>query len=182
MGAHHGGIEHLNEMRHMETTTLKRDATCHRGTVNRHRIAREILDVLRFHSIGGDQMASVVSASDDERILRRAQSRRRLDEYWLQFGRRSTNDVENITSRRLLLQRLAELSRTRLHLLPPQQVRRLAAARPKPSGIASVWEITYRRALRAGSKSCALNGLLPGVFQEFKPVPCSTVCWKFEPF
>ena len=55
----------------METTTLKRDATCHRGTVNRHRIAREILDVLRFHSIGGDQIPSVVSASDDERILRR---------------------------------------------------------------------------------------------------------------
>jgi hypothetical protein len=27
--------------------------------------------------------------------------------------------------------------------------RRLAAARPQPSGIASVWEISYRRALRA---------------------------------
>ena len=36
--------------------------------------------------------------------------------------------------------------------MPHQQVRRLAAARPKLSGIASVSEISYRRVLRAGSK------------------------------
>ena len=57
--------------------------------------------------------------------------------------------------------------------MPHQQVRRLAAARPKPSGIASVWEISYRRALRAGSKQEILRAewIAPGVFQESKPVP-----------
>ena len=52
--------------------------------------------------------------------------------------------------------------------MPHQQVRRLAAARPKPSGIASVWEISYRRALRAGSNQEILRAeLLPrGFFRE----------------
>jgi hypothetical protein len=50
--------------------------------------------------------------------------------------------------------------------MPHQQVRRLAAARPKPSGIASVWEISYRRALRAGSKQEILRAewIAPGGF------------------
>ena len=65
--------------------------------------------------------------------------------------------------------------------MPHQQVRRLAAARPKPSGIASVSEISYRRVLRAGSKQEILRAdfkkvripnkrewIAPG---ESKPVP-----------
>jgi hypothetical protein len=62
-----------------------------------------------------------------------------------------------------------------------QQVTRLAAARPKSSCIASVWEISYRRVLRAGSKQEILRAdfkkvripnkrewIAPG---ESKPVP-----------
>ena len=57
--------------------------------------------------------------------------------------------------------------------MPHQPVRRLASARPKPSGLASVWEISYRTALRAGSKQEILRAewIAPGVFQESKPVP-----------
>ena len=57
--------------------------------------------------------------------------------------------------------------------MPHQQVRRLAAARPKPSGIASVWEISYRRALRAGSKQENLRAewTAAGVFKNSNRYP-----------
>jgi hypothetical protein len=53
--------------------------------------------------------------------------------------------------------------------MPHQQVRRLAAARPKPSGIASVSEISYRRVLRAGSRQEILRAEMDcprGVFKN----------------
>jgi hypothetical protein len=112
-------------IRHVNGAFLERHAARHGVAIRRNRMAGQILDVGEFEVVGRREPAFPAFVAGDECVLGRAQPRRGFDdgvENRLQIGGRPADHIENVRSRRLVLERFLKAGGSILDLVEQPNV------------------------------------------------------------
>src|SRR5262249_23783164 len=124
------GLQHVvlgisQAIRQMNRFSLNRGSADQRAASRSYRMLKEVFDVMSPDVVRPHQVVFAILQLEEKGMFRLAQARRCLQDginYWLQVVGRARNNVEHVTDRSLIVERLLDLARARLPLVEQPHV------------------------------------------------------------